>query len=82
MTWEEVLKNESEPSGYDKMNTLHKGILSMLSEIEKMHMKRWERLNDPNRGEMYYVGANEGLAKDLEELDKLFVMFKGMSGLN
>jgi hypothetical protein len=79
MTWEEVLKNESEPSGYDKMNTLHNDILSMLSEIEKMHMKRWERLNDPNRGEMYYVGANEGLEKDLEELDKLFVTFRGMS---
>jgi hypothetical protein len=79
MTWEEVLKNESEPSGYDKMNTLHNDILSMLSEIEKMHMKRWERLNDPNRGEMYYVGANEGLEKDLEELDKFFVTFRGMS---
>ena len=79
MSWEEVLKNESEPSGYDKMNTLHNDILSMLSEIEKMHMKRWERLNDPNRDEMYYVGANEGLEKDLEELDKLFVTFRGMS---
>ena len=79
MSWEEVLKNESEPSGYDKMNTLHNDILSMLSAIEKMHMKRWERLNDPNRDEMYYVGANEGLEKDLEELDKLFVIFRGMS---
>ena len=57
----------------------HNNILSMLDEIKKIHMERWERLNDPNRDEMYYVGANEGLEKDLEELDKLFVTFRGMS---
>ena len=56
----------------------HNNILSMLDEIKKIHMERWERLNDPNRDEMYYVGANEGLEEDLEKLDKLFVTFRGM----
>ena len=60
------------------MSMTHNNILSMLDEIKKIHMERWERLNDPNRDEMYYVGANEGLEEDLEKLDKLFVTFRGM----
>ena len=56
----------------------HNNILSMLDEIKKIHMERWDRWTDPNRDEMYYVGANEGLEEDLEKLDKLFVTFRGM----
>ena len=77
MSWKNLLKNEK-LSGYDKMSMTHNNILSMLDEIKKIHMERWERLNDPNRDEMYYVGANEGLEEDLEKLDKLFVTFRGM----
>ncbi len=77
MSWKNLLKNEK-LSGYDKMSMTHNNILSMLDEIKKIHMERWERLNDPNRDEMYYVGANKKLEEDLEKLDKLFVTFRGM----